>query len=92
MATVSESIRTDQMEQAEPEASPRLGLDVDRTVQTAAPDAVGDAVFEVEDLNVYYGDFRAVQGATFTVYKHEITAMIGPPAVARPRFCAVSTA
>ncbi len=78
MEAVTESIRTDQMEQAEPEASPRLGLDLDRAVQAAAPDAVGDAVFEVEDLNVYYGDFRAVQDASFTVYKHEITAMIGP--------------
>ena len=78
MEAVSESIRTDLMEQAEPEASPRLGLNIDRTMQAAAPDTIGDAVFEVEDLNVYYGDFRAVQDATFTVYEHEITAMIGP--------------
>ena len=66
------------MEQAEPQAAPRLGLDLDRTVQANAPDAAGDVVFEVEELNVYYGDFRAVKDATFTVYKHEITAMIGP--------------
>ena len=66
------------MEQAEPEASPRLGLYIDRTMQAAAPGTIGDTVFEVEDLNVYYGDFRAVQDATLTVYKHEITAMIGP--------------
>ncbi len=78
MEAVSESIRTDLMEQAEPEASPRLGLNIDRTMQAAAPDTTGDPVFEVEDLNVYYGDFRAVQDATFTVYEHEITAMIGP--------------
>ena len=78
METVAESTRTDQMEQVEPGASPRLGLDLDRAMQTAAPEATGDAVFEVENLNVYYGDFRAVQDATFTVYEHEITAMIGP--------------
>ncbi len=66
------------MEQAEPEASLRLGLNIDRTMQAAVPDSTGDTVFEVEDLNVYYGDFRAVQDATFTVYEHEITAMIGP--------------
>ena len=65
-------------EMVEPEASPHLHLDIDRTGQAAVPDATGDPVFEVEDLNVYYGDFRAVQGATFTVYEHEITAMIGP--------------
>ncbi len=65
-------------EMVEPEASPHLHLDIDRTGQAAVPDDTGDPVFEVEDLNVYYGDFRAVQGATFTVYEHEITAMIGP--------------
>ncbi|MCY3576900.1 MAG: phosphate ABC transporter ATP-binding protein PstB [bacterium] len=47
-------------------------------MQAAALDTANETVFEVEDLNVYYGDFRAVQDATFTVYKHEITAMIGP--------------
>ena len=46
--------------------------------QAAALDTGGDPVFEVEGLNVFYGDFLAVQGATFTVYEHEITAMIGP--------------
>ena len=65
-------------EMVEPEASPRLGLDMDRIGQAAALDAASDPVFEVEDLNVFYGDFLAVQGATFTVYEHEITAMIGP--------------
>ena len=78
METVAESTRIDQMEQVVPEASPRLGLDLDRTMQAATPDETGDAVFEVENLNVYYGSFRAVQDATFTVYEHEITAMIGP--------------
>ena len=65
-------------EMVEPEASPRLGLDMDRIGQAAALDAASDPVFEVEDLNVFYGDFLAVQGVTFTVYEHEITAMIGP--------------
>ncbi len=77
MEAVTETIGTDQMEQAEPQAAPRLSLDLDRTAQADEPDAA-DVVFEVEDLNVYYGDFRAVQDASFTVYEHEITAMIGP--------------
>ena len=77
MTAVSGSMAT---EMAEQEASPHLGLDIDRIGQAAASDADADAdpVFEVEDLNVFYGDFLAVQGATFTVYEHEITAMIGP--------------
>ena len=33
---------------------------------------------DVSDLNVYYGDFRAVEGVTLTVETRSITAFIGP--------------
>ncbi|MCY4035981.1 MAG: phosphate ABC transporter ATP-binding protein PstB [bacterium] len=66
------------MAQTEPEPSPTIGLDVDRKVGHASPESALSTVFEVENLDVYYGSFRAVHGATFTVYEHEITAMIGP--------------
>ncbi|MEQ8842447.1 MAG: phosphate ABC transporter ATP-binding protein PstB [Acidimicrobiales bacterium] len=46
------------------------------------PDAAAlpstNVVFDVEQLNVYYGDFRAVHDATLQVHEHEITAFIGP--------------
>jgi len=35
-------------------------------------------VFEISDLNAFYGDFRAVRDVTLEVRKHEITAFIGP--------------
>jgi phosphate transport system ATP-binding protein len=35
-------------------------------------------VFELRDLSVYYGDFRAVRDVTLDVRQHEITAFIGP--------------
>jgi phosphate transport system ATP-binding protein len=35
-------------------------------------------VFELDELSVLYGDFRAVRGATMTIFEHEITAFIGP--------------
>ncbi len=47
---------------------------VSRT-STVAPTAV---VFEIEDLAVYYGAFRAVRGVTISIRQHEITAFIGP--------------
>ncbi|MEZ5168658.1 MAG: phosphate ABC transporter ATP-binding protein PstB [Acidimicrobiales bacterium] len=37
-----------------------------------------ELVFDVEDLNVYYGSFRAVQDVTLRVRSNEITAFIGP--------------
>ena len=35
-------------------------------------------VFDVDDLEVYYGTFRAVRDVTLTIHKNEITAFIGP--------------
>ena len=44
-----------------------------------APRAIErDVVFESQDVNVYYGSFRAVRDVTFTVPKNEIMALIGP--------------
>jgi phosphate transport system ATP-binding protein len=36
------------------------------------------AVFDIRDLSVYYGDFRAVRNVDLVVRRHEITAFIGP--------------
>ena len=35
-------------------------------------------MFGLDELSVYYGDFRAVRGVTIDVHEHEITAFIGP--------------
>jgi phosphate transport system ATP-binding protein len=38
----------------------------------------GDVVFDVRDLNVYYGAFRAVRDVELRVHQHEVTSFIGP--------------
>ena len=51
-----------------------------------APEATGHpvaeetavVVFDIDDLSVLYGDFRAVRDVTIDVHQHEITAFIGP--------------
>jgi len=37
-----------------------------------------EAVFDVQDLSVFYGEFRAVRNVTLAVSKKNITALIGP--------------
>ena len=37
-----------------------------------------EIVFEVRDLAVYYGEFKAVQGVDLDIRQNEITAFIGP--------------
>jgi phosphate transport system ATP-binding protein len=53
----------------------------------ATPSPVGEpasdaldqpTVFDLRDLSVYYGDFRAVRDVSLQIRQHEITAFIGP--------------
>jgi phosphate transport system ATP-binding protein len=37
-----------------------------------------ETVFDVRDLSVYYGGFRAVRDASLPIFKNQITALIGP--------------
>jgi phosphate transport system ATP-binding protein len=52
---------------ARPEARPRADTGVR-----------AETVFDVQDLSIYYGDFRAVRNVDMEIGKHEITAIIGP--------------
>ncbi|MEM7338319.1 MAG: phosphate ABC transporter ATP-binding protein PstB [Actinomycetota bacterium] len=49
-------------------------------IQTDTAAAVDDSyvVLDIKDLEVFYGDFRAVRQVTMPVRSKEITAMIGP--------------
>jgi phosphate transport system ATP-binding protein len=57
-----------------------------RLEETNVSDAVADesatapahTVFDVKDLSVYYGPFRAVRDVNLQIRQHEITAFIGP--------------
>jgi phosphate transport system ATP-binding protein len=46
--------------------------------ETPEEETSREAVFDVRDLSVHYGDFRAVRDVTLPVLEHEITALIGP--------------
>jgi phosphate transport system ATP-binding protein len=45
-----------------------------------------EVVFDVRDLSVYYGDFRAVRDVTLPIYRNEITALIGPSGCGKTTF------
>jgi phosphate transport system ATP-binding protein len=51
---------------------------VDLTIEPDPDPVEAPAVFEVDDLSVYYGTFRAVRNVDLTVRQNEITAFIGP--------------
>ncbi|CAN5469536.1 phosphate ABC transporter ATP-binding protein PstB [soil metagenome] len=57
----------------------RGGVDITPQVREdvgAIPDAA--PVFEVDDLNVFYGDFKAVRDVALSVAARQVTSFIGP--------------
>ena len=49
-----------------------------RAAETASDPSAPNVVFDVRDLNVFYGAFKAVRDVNLSVHQHEITAFIGP--------------
>jgi phosphate transport system ATP-binding protein len=54
--------------------------------EARATEAEPEVVFDVRDLSVYYGDFRAVRNVTLPVYRNQITALIGPSGCGKTTF------
>jgi phosphate transport system ATP-binding protein len=50
------------------------------------PERGREVVFDVQDLGVYYGDFRAIRDVNLPVLKNEITALIGPSGCGKTTF------
>nr|WP_255358885.1 ATP-binding cassette domain-containing protein [Kosmotoga sp. DU53] len=48
-----------------------------------------DGVFEIENLNVYYGNKQALKNVTCTVPRNKITAVVGPSGCGKSTFLRV---
>ena len=57
-----------------------LDLTIDIRPDVTPPTVEDDnpVVFDVKDLSVYYGSFRAVRDVELKIRRHEVTAFIGP--------------
>ena len=64
------------METITEETSPHLHIEMAPHGQSST--VGGRPIFEVSDLAVYYGDFRAIRDVSLTVAQNQITALIGP--------------
>jgi phosphate transport system ATP-binding protein len=65
---------------AEPEGPQERRAPAQVSVVHRDQDALTDrpVVFDVRDLSVFYGSFRAVRDMTFQIHQNQITALIGP--------------
>jgi len=71
-----------QTDRAQNEEGPRLVVRESRE----EADELREVVFDVRDVSVYYGEFRAVRNVTFPILKNDITALIGPSGCGKTTF------
>lgn len=55
-----------------------LGVNPDIIGSKPEGDGSSETVFELKNVNIYYGDFRAVKDLDMEIYKNRVTAFIGP--------------
>jgi phosphate transport system ATP-binding protein len=72
-------------------AGPKVAvMDTIRQVHVATPERsaprIGEVVFDVVGLSVYYGIFKAVRDVTLPIYERMITALIGPSGCGKTTF------
>ena len=67
---------TNVTQQEKPDADLRVSLATGRQADPAPLDA--GLVFDIDDLSIFYGDFRAVRNVDMEIRRHDITAIIGP--------------
>ena len=60
------------------EREPAMTEDTEHSTQSGEGATTQPPVFELDDVSVFYGDFRAVRSVNLPVAEHEITAFIGP--------------
>ena len=54
--------------------------------EDVTPEGQREVVFDVQDLAVYYGDFRAIRDVNLPILRNEITALIGPSGCGKTTF------
>jgi phosphate transport system ATP-binding protein len=83
-ARITEPAETDHRPGSRDEGD-RVTVRLDREPRSL-PEAEQEVVFDVEDLSVFYGDFRAVRNITLPIYRNQITALIGPSGCGKTTF------
>ena len=71
---------------AAPETEEAGHLTIETARETERQGTAPEVVFDVRDLSVYYGDFRAVRDVTLPILEREITALIGPSGCGKTTF------
>ena len=81
---------TESPDSGAPEVRPRRRLESERAAtrahRVAQSAGDGQAVFDIRDLSVFYGDNPAIAGTTMKIYRNLVTAVIGPSGCGKSTF------
>ena len=87
MRDMSRNELTDGEAQSESESNGDSLITTDvATTGTRGHDGPERTVVETRDLDVYYGDERAIDGVSMEIPEHEVTALIGPSGCGKSTF------
>jgi phosphate transport system ATP-binding protein len=75
---------TDQRRQEEAVVTPATAP-ASVAARKAAP-SPRDVIFDVDDINVYYGDHKAIRDVSLDLHLNEITALVGPSGCGKSTF------
>jgi len=76
----------DEITQREDGAAPPLMAPLAVSARDSSGLTSREVVFDMSDLNVYYGETLALRGVNMQIYKNVITAMIGPSGCGKSTF------
>jgi phosphate transport system ATP-binding protein len=77
---------TDQARRDQADAAGATAPQQAPTVQPAEPREKRDLIFDVDDINVYYGEHKAIRDVTLDLRVNDITALIGPSGCGKSTF------
>jgi phosphate transport system ATP-binding protein len=76
---------TEQRRQEEAAAA-AVGVTPEETKAPAVARESRDVIFDVDDINVFYGEHKAIRDVTLDLHLNEITALIGPSGCGKSTF------
>jgi len=88
MSRSGDEVRVADHEQSEQVSAEESAREATRPGETTASPVAKprEAIFEVDDVSVYYSDKRAVRNVTVDLHRNEITALIGPSGCGKSTF------
>jgi phosphate transport system ATP-binding protein len=81
-STKEQNLTRDQMSNPEP----RREEQTQRYSEDRAAETTTDSVMTVENLNMYYGSFKALQDVSMNIRRNMVTALIGPSGCGKSTF------